>query len=118
MKTCQQAAINYNKRLLEGLRLTHQVQQYRGFETAALQACIVFGVACSKARHCYKLRRSCPTWSCRGCKMTGAHAVTLAYTQCIWLNCTGTDPITEEGLQLVPDPRVACWNLCGADAHT
>lgn len=24
MKTCQQAAINYNKRLLEGLRLTHQ----------------------------------------------------------------------------------------------
>ena len=26
MKSCQQAAINYNKRLLEGLRLTHQVQ--------------------------------------------------------------------------------------------
>ena len=41
MKTCQQAAIDYNKRLLEGLRLTHQVQQGRDLQQSYTYASCV-----------------------------------------------------------------------------
>ena len=107
--------------VVQGLHVLQFIsrQAHWSANCARAQYHIRFGAACSKARHCCKLRRSCPTWNYRGSKMSDAHAarLVLLLACCTW-SVLAVGYSAEEGLQVADDPRVACLHLCGAAACT